>query len=83
MRGFGIERKERSCETVERKRYLELCRDNSINPNSVIALYQGGKYYPLCLKIWFNGNGEAKNTAEMIDCVSRTKLYADVKDLSE
>lgn len=68
---------------MERKRYLELCRDNSINPNSVIVLYQNGKYHPLCLKIWFNGNGETKNTAEMVDCVSRTKLYADVKDVSE
>lgn len=68
---------------MDRKRYLELCRDNSIEPNSVIVLYQNGKYYPLGLKIWFNGNGETKNTAEMVDCVSQTKLYANVKDVSE
>ena len=68
---------------MERKRYLELCQKNVVEPNSVNVIYQSGKYYPLCLKIWFNGNGETKNTAEMIDCVSRTKLYADVKDVSE
>lgn len=68
---------------MDRKRYLELCQINSVNPNSVIVFYQNAKYHPLALKIWFNGNGGTKNTAEMVDCLSRTKLYADVKDVSE
>jgi hypothetical protein len=68
---------------IERKRYLELCRKNSVSPNSVNLIYQGSKYYPLALKIWFDGNGKTRNTAEMVDCVSRTKLYCDVKDVSE
>lgn len=68
---------------MERRRFLELCQRNAIDPDSVNVIYQGCKYHPIALKIWFNSKGEAKNTAEMIDCTSRTKLYADVKDVLE
>lgn len=68
---------------MDRKRYLELCQKNSIDTNSIVVFYEKHRYHPLGLKIWFNGNGETKNTAEMVDCVSKTKLYADVKDVSE
>lgn len=68
---------------LDRKRYLELCQRNAVDPNSVNVIYQNAKYYPLALKIWFNGNGETKNTAEMVDCVARSKMYCDVKDVSE
>ena len=71
------------CQQMERKRYLELCQRNAVSPDSVNVIYQGCKYYPIALKIWFNGKGETKNTAEMVDCVSKTKLYANVKDVSE
>lgn len=68
---------------MDRKRYLELCPKNSISPNSVIVFYGGGQYFPLSLEIWFNGHGETRNTAKMMDFVSKTTLYADVKDVSE
>lgn len=68
---------------MERNRYLELCKKNSLDPNSVILTYRGFKYYPLGLKVWFDGQGNTKNTAEMVGCYSRTKLYADVKDVNE
>lgn len=68
---------------MDRSRYLELCQRNAVDTNSVNLIYQSGKYYPLALKIWFNGNGETKNTAEMVDCISRSKLYCDVRDVSE
>lgn len=68
---------------MDRKRYLELCQKNAVEPNCVNVIYQSGKYFPLALKVWFDGNGVTKNTAEMVDCVSRTKLYCDVGDVSE
>ena len=68
---------------MERKHYLELCQKNAVNPDGVNVIYEGHKYYPLSLKIWFNWKGETKNTAEMLDCNSRSKLYCDVKDVSE
>jgi hypothetical protein len=68
---------------IERKRYLELCQMNSVYPKSVVVLFNNGKYHPLALKIWFNGDGATKNTAEMMDAVSHTKLYCDIKDICE
>lgn len=69
---------------MDRKKYLELCQKNAVQPNSVILIYQGGRYYPLALKIWFNGNGETNNTAEMVDCsASRSKIYCDIRDVCE
>lgn len=45
---------------MDRKRYLELCQRNAVEPNSVNVIYQSGKYYPLALKIWVDGNGKTK-----------------------
>ncbi len=68
---------------MERKRYLELCQKNAVKIHSVNVIYQGGRYYPLALKIWFDGEGKTKNTAEMVDCNAGSKLYCDVKDVCE
>lgn len=68
---------------MERKKYLDLCQKNSVYPESETIIYQGGSYYPLALKIWFDKDGVVKNTAEVVDCISKTKLYCDIKDISE
>lgn len=62
---------------------MSYAKKNSVYPESETINYQGGSYYPLALKIWFDKDGLAKNTAEVVDCISKTKLYCDIKDISE
>ena len=68
---------------MDRKQYLELCQKNAVYPNSVFLLYDGIKYYPLALKVWFDGRGETKNTAVMVECASMSRLHCDLRDVDK
>lgn len=68
---------------IERKRFLELCRENAVIADSVIVCNNGIKYHPLGLNIWFNDNGETKNTAVLADIKANCVVYADVAEVSE
>ena len=68
---------------IERKRFLELCRENAVNADSVMVYKDGIKYHPLGLNIWFNDKGETKNTAVLADIKANCVIYADVAEVSE
>mgnify|MGYP003300668860 CR=1 FL=1 len=65
---------------IERKKYLEMCQYNSIYPKTVVVEYQGIKYYPEKLIIWFK-NGETKNTARMISAFGTSGIECDLSDV--
>ncbi len=68
---------------IERKRFLELCRENSVNADSVIVIYDNIKHHPLGLNIWFNDKGETKNTAVLCDIKANCVVYSDIAEVSE
>lgn len=53
---------------IERKVFLEMCRENAIKPDSVIGEYNGVQYHPIALKIWCNNEGFFQNSA-VLKCV--------------
>lgn len=68
---------------IDRKRYFELCQKNSVVPNSVNVIYQGGEYYPQALKIWFNSQGKTMNTAVLIDVNLNSITNCSLEDIEE
>ena len=68
---------------MERKRYLELCRENAINPKSEIAIFENGKYYPYKRVAWFDKGGELRVSGELIDVKSGTVVLAPLSKIKE
>lgn len=68
---------------MERKRYLELCRENAIHPKSAIVVFEGGKYYPYKRVAWFDKGGELRVSGELIDAKSGTVVLAPLDKIKE
>ena len=68
---------------MERNRFLQLCQKEAVEPKSVIVYYDGAKYYPENLTIWFNGKGETQNTARLVSVVGCSMVCARVSDVEE
>lgn len=68
---------------IERKRFLELCRENAINENSVIVMCDNIKYHPISLNIWFTDYGEVRNTAILHDINADCVLSCNIEKLCE
>lgn len=68
---------------MERNRFLQLCQKEAVVPKSVIVYYDGAKYYPENLTIWFNENGETQNTARRVAVVGCSMVCARVSDVEE
>lgn len=68
---------------MERKRYLELCRENAMYPKSVIVVFEGGKYYPYKRVAWFDKGGELRVSGELIDVKSGTVVLAPLDKIKE
>lgn len=64
----------------DRKRYLEMCQHNSVYPKSIIVEYQGAKYHPQKLVVWFDG-GKPKNTARMVSVVGYSVIECDLSEV--
>lgn len=64
----------------DRKKYLEMCQYNLVYPKSVLAEYNGVKYYPQKLVVWFDG-GKTKNSARMISAVGNSVIECDLSDV--
>lgn len=68
---------------MERNRFLQLCQKEAAVPKSVIVYYDGAKYYPESLTIWFNEKGETQNTARLVAVVGFSGVCARVSDVEE
>ena len=68
---------------MDRNRFLQLCQREAVVPKSVIVYYDGAKYYPENLTIWFNEKGETQNTARLVAVVGRSMVCARVSDVEE
>lgn len=68
---------------MERNRFLQLCQKEAIFPKSTIVYYDGMKYRPDNLTIWFNDKGEVQNTARLVAVVGCSALCVRVSDVKE
>lgn len=66
---------------IDRKLYLELCQRNAVGGVSVV-MYEGVKYYPVMLQIWFNDKGEPQNTAVLQDLNLKSFINCRLQDVS-
>ena len=68
---------------MERNRYLQLCQQNSVYPNSVEVEVDGIRYRPDHLIIWFDNQGKTQNTAKLIEIKSLSVRYEKVEKVNE
>lgn len=68
---------------MERNRYLQLCQQNAVYPNSVELEVDGIKYIPDNLIIWFDNQGKVQNTAKLIEVKSLSVRYEKVEKVNE
>lgn len=68
---------------IERKRYLEICRENSVYDKSKYVWYKGIKYYPYQYVLWFDKKGNPRHSALMRSEVQKSTLQCDLADLNE
>ena len=68
---------------IDRKRFLELCQKNAINPNSAKVIYRNAEYYPIELTISFNSKGETNNSAILKDANSNSYVRAKIEAVKE
>ena len=68
---------------IERKRYLEICRENSVFPKSKYVWFNGIKYYPEKYILWFDKKGNTRHSAFMLSEVQKSTMQCDLADLSE
>jgi hypothetical protein len=68
---------------MERNRYLQLCQQNAVYPNSVELEVDGIKYIPDNLIIWFDNQGKVQNTAKLIEVKSLSVRYEKVDKVNE
>lgn len=65
---------------MQNRQYLELCQRSAIGAE-VYVIYNGAKYIPCSLSIWFNDVGEMQSTAVLQDLNGKTIVNCKVKDL--
>lgn len=68
---------------MDRKRYLELCRDNAISKGTKMVLYNDTQYVPIQLIIWFDSNGRTVNTAVLKELLANSTMNCRVEALKE
>ncbi len=68
---------------IERKRYLEICRQNSIHDKSEYVWYNSIKYYPYQYILWFDKKGNTRHSALMRSEVQKSTLQCDLADIDE
>lgn len=68
---------------MERNRYLQLCQQNSVYPNSVEVEVDDIRYRPDHLIIWFDKQGKTQNTAKLIEIKSLSVRYEKVEKVNE
>lgn len=74
---------------MDRKEYLQLCQKCSVLPErsfgtknvplELTVMYNGIRYYPAELRIWFDKNGNTRNTAVLHDMYANSVTNCDLE----
>ena len=54
-----------------------------MNPQTAKVVYCGTEYFPEKYVMWFNKDGETKNTARIISCKGFFAMEAKLEDIEE
>jgi hypothetical protein len=65
----------------DRNLYLRLCQRNAVYPKSVVAEYNGVKYYPTSLNISFDKDGKTMNSAVMESVIGNSQIQCNLSDV--
>ena len=65
----------------DRNLYLVLCQRNAIYPKSIIAEYNGAKYYPISLNIGFDKDGKTINSSIMGSVIGNSSIQCKLSDV--
>ena len=66
---------------MERKKYLELCQKNAVGIKGIFVKYNGVKYIPISLSLWFNDKGEGQNTVVLSDLSGKSIINCRLQDI--
>lgn len=64
---------------MERKRYLELCQRNAVQPKSVVVWLDGIGYYPIEYRLGFDASGKTVHTAVLKDIKANSFINCDLE----
>jgi hypothetical protein len=66
---------------MDRKKYLELCQQNSMRPKSSRVRYKGIYFYPTSYTLSFKKDGTAQHTAILMELQANSVVHADLKQV--
>ena len=68
---------------MERKRYLELCQRNAVQPKSVVVWLDGIGYYPIEYRLGFDDKGNAVHRAVLHDMKANGVINCPLEGVKE
>ena len=68
---------------MERKRYLELCQRNAVQPKSVVVWFDGTGYYPIEYRLWFDKDGKSVHRAVLKDIKANSVINCPLEGVKE
>lgn len=68
---------------MERKRYLELCQRNAVQPKSVVVWLDGIGYYPIEYRLCFDKEGKTVHRAVLQDMKANSIINCSLEGVKE
>lgn len=68
---------------MERKRYLELCQRNAVQPKSVVVQLDGIGYYPIEYRLGFDKDGKSAHRAVLQDMKAKSVINCPLEGVKE
>ena len=68
---------------MERKRYLELCQRNAVQPKSVVVWFDGIGYYPIEYRLCFDKDGKSVHRAVLHDRKANSVINCPLEGVKE
>lgn len=68
---------------MERKRYLELCQRNAVQPKSVVVWLDGIGYYPIEYRLGFDKGGKTVHRAVLQDIKANSVMNCPLEGVKE
>ena len=68
---------------MERKRYLELCQRNAVQPKSVVVWLDGIGYYPIEYRLGFDKDGKSVHRAVLQDMKANSVMNCPLEEVKE
>ena len=68
---------------MERKRYLELCQRNAVQPKSVVVWFDGIGYHPIEYRLGFDEKGNSVHRAVLHDLKANSVINCPLMEVEE